>query len=133
MMPMSGGAAGANPSQVETSGAAMAFTYVPVPVYNMQSVATAAPAGPNMSNILSPGTMQPQGTFLFIFTEFLYLLFSIFVYFSQELLLHPSLKLIKPLEVLQDPNLQAWKLSNWHINKHFCKMLLLKICKFNNN
>merc|ERR1719150_117493 len=41
----------------------MAFTYVPVPVYNMQSVATAAPgAGPNMSNILSPGTMQPQGT-----------------------------------------------------------------------
>ena len=72
MMPMSGGAAGANASQVETSGAAMAFTYVPVPVYNMQSVATAAPAGPNMSNILSPGTMQPQGIFLFIFTEFLY-------------------------------------------------------------
>ena len=63
MMPMAG-AAGANASQVETSGAAMAFTYVPVPVYNMATVAqTAAPAGgPNISNILSPGTMQPQGT-----------------------------------------------------------------------
>lgn len=48
-------------NQPETSGAAMAFTYVPVPVYNMAGMAM--PGGMQGSNmgIMSPGAM-PQGT-----------------------------------------------------------------------
>ena len=71
MMPMSGNATAASQVQ-ETSGAAMAFTYVPVPVYNMSGVALPANitgassgtggggGGPALSNMMSPS--MPQGT-----------------------------------------------------------------------
>merc|ERR1711935_764351 len=64
--------------QADSSGAAMAFTYVPVPVYNMAGMAIPGmgnpgmqgqmqgqpSAFPNMSGlgVMSPGSMAPQGT-----------------------------------------------------------------------
>ena len=53
---------------LSASGAAMAFTYVPVPVYNMAGMAIPGMQGqpsafPNMSGlgVMSPGSMAPQG------------------------------------------------------------------------
>ena len=76
LMPVPG-ASGSGQPQADSSGAAMAFTYVPVPVYNMAGMAIPGmgnpgmqgqmqgqpSAFPNMSGlgVMSPGSMAPQG------------------------------------------------------------------------
>ena len=67
LMPVPG-ASGTGQPQTDSSGAAMAFTYVPVPVYNMAGMALPGMQGasggfPNMSGlgVMSPGSMAPQG------------------------------------------------------------------------
>ena len=70
LMPVPGAGTGPSgqPGQTDASGAAMAFTYVPVPVYNMAGMAIPGMQGqpsafPNMSGlgVMSPGSMAPQG------------------------------------------------------------------------